>query len=187
MQTMIRRGAFDAGHRVMHQRFKCANLHGHTYIYELHLAFADVERIGYALDFSEVKRIACAWVDERLDHAMLANPRDIEIIELCRRSGWKLYEMQLGGMDGDQNPTAENIAKEIWYAAHTLLVGPANDMLRVKEVRLWETPNCSVTATSASLTDDEWSYGRTIMQPGLIEWRRARGEVVYDARDVPGK
>ena len=53
---VTRKGKFDAGHRVMNERFKCFNLHGHEYHYELTFSYLMSEEIGYAIDFKEIKK-----------------------------------------------------------------------------------------------------------------------------------
>jgi hypothetical protein len=57
-QYITRKGNFDSGHRVMNERMKCFNIHGHTYLYELEFEFNEMEEIGYAIDFKEIKRVA---------------------------------------------------------------------------------------------------------------------------------
>ena len=54
-QYITRKGTFDSGHRVMNERMKCFNIHGHTYLYELEFEFNEMEEIGYAIDFKEIK------------------------------------------------------------------------------------------------------------------------------------
>ena len=61
MNKIIRKGSFDAGHRVMFQRFKCSHMHGHRYEYQLEFSYCEMQELGYAIDFSEIKRIGCAW------------------------------------------------------------------------------------------------------------------------------
>ena len=64
MQIITRKGSFDAGHRVMNEKMKCFNLHGHTYLYELQFAFGYMKGIGYALDFKEMRRSAAQHMPE---------------------------------------------------------------------------------------------------------------------------
>ena len=122
---------FDSAHRVMKHESKCRNLHGHRYRIELTVV-GDLDPLGRVIDFGEMKRLVGAWVDEQLDHGTLLNANDDDLIELCRQNGWKLYVM-------DCNPTAENIARDVFWAAASLLE-PAG--ITVDRVRLFETPNC---------------------------------------------
>ena len=176
MQTLIRRGHFDAGHRVMNHAFKCSNLHGHTYVYELEYAFRHVEDIGYALDFGEVKRVACAWIEDHLDHACIVNPLDHQVIAACIGTNSKTYYMNLGlGC----NPTAENIAKEIFFACDYLV---ADGNLYLRRVRLWETPNCSVVVEQGAMTESERTSLINALAPSLRAYKQAKGQVSYDSR-----
>ena len=81
MQYITRSGTFDSGHRVMNERMKCFNLHGHTYLYDLTFSFDSMKDIGYAIDFKEIKRVACQWIDDILDHGFIVNPKDIVYIK----------------------------------------------------------------------------------------------------------
>ena len=111
-QTITRKGSFDSGHRVMNERMKCFNIHGHTYIYELTFEFNEMEEIGYAIDFKEIKRVGCQWIDDLLDHGFIVNPKDEAVINACKLTTSKIWYMSLNGKDEYCNPSAENIAKE---------------------------------------------------------------------------
>ncbi len=137
--VICRSGRFEAAHRVLFERFACFNLHGHQYRYELVLSWSNAGSLGYALDFKEIKRIFGGWVDLSLDHSFIANPKDIKFIMLCREMGLRVYPMRLLDPEGFCNPTAENIAKELYFSASVLLWG---ESLKVKSLRLWETENC---------------------------------------------
>ena len=119
-QTITRKGKFDAGHRVMHEAVKCFNIHGHCFDYELTFDYDEQKDIGYPLDFKEIKRVACSWIDDYLDHGFIANPHDEKIIHTCKELGSKLWVMSLNG-GKFCNPTAENIAQEIAMAVSVLL------------------------------------------------------------------
>ena len=58
-QYITRKGEFDAAHRILHERIKCFNLHGHRFGYELKFSFEEEGGLGYAIDFKEIKRVAC--------------------------------------------------------------------------------------------------------------------------------
>ena len=116
VQYISRKGNFDSGHRVMNERMKCFNVHGHTYLYELTFAFNNMEEIGYAIDFKEIKRVFCQWIDDILDHGMLLNPQDYELINVTGKLGSKLWLMSLNGEHEYCNPSVENIAKEVFLA-----------------------------------------------------------------------
>lgn len=174
----VRKGKFDAGHRVMHERFKCFNVHGHEYHYELRFAYRDAASLGYAIDFKEIKRIACAWIDERFDHAFVANPKDTVLIEACKQVGSALFTMHLVDSEGFCNPSAENIAKEIFFAVSELL---NNDNLKLTSVKLNETVNCFVECNGLSAS--EWgTLFRSELMQDVIQYKVQKGTVDYDAR-----
>ena len=79
-----------------------------------------MEEIGYAIDFKEVKRVFCQWIDDILDHGMILNPKDELLIRTTKEYGTKLWLMSLNGENQYCNPSVENIAKEIYLAMEIL-------------------------------------------------------------------
>ena len=124
---------FDAGHRLVGHEGKCRNLHGHRYSVDIAFA-APLNELGIVIDFGTVKSIIGTWIDENLDHGVILNEKDTELIELCNRNKWKLFVMK-------SNPTAENIAELIYHVSKTLI-----DSAKIEAVRVYETPNCWATA-----------------------------------------
>jgi 6-pyruvoyltetrahydropterin/6-carboxytetrahydropterin synthase len=121
---------FCYGHRLLDYAGKCRNLHGHNGKAVVTLETPGLDRLGMVVDFSEVKRVIGAWIDDALDHRMLLHKDDPVIPEL-RRLGEPFVPL-------DVNPTAENIAKLIFDRAAAL-------GLPVVEVTLWETENSFAT------------------------------------------
>lgn len=178
LNRTVRKGKFDAGHRVMHEKYKCFNVHGHEYHYELHFAFKSSHEIGYAIDFKEIKRVACEWIDERLDHGFIANPKDTVMIEACRAVGSKLYLMNLLDDNGFCNPSAENLTKELFFAVSILL---NDDNLILEKIRLHETVNCFVECDG--LTDEEdVALSASPLFKDCVDYRTKMGRVEYDDR-----
>lgn len=182
-QTITRKGSFDSGHRVMNERFKCFNYHGHTYLYELTFSWVEAGSLGYAVDFKEIKRIACQWIDDILDHGFIANPQDAGIIGLCRDLGTKLYLMNLGGEGQYCNPSAENIAKEMFFAISILMNRTDETQFTLDKITLHETPNCSVECSGVD--EKEWStLLSSPLYKSLIQYKSEKGELEYDSRRV---
>lgn len=181
LNKIIRKGSFDAGHRVMFQRFKCSHLHGHRYQYELEFSYQEMQAIGYAIDFSEIKRIGCAWIDSQFDHSFLANPLDEKVIRLSEELKSNYFKMHLIDSQGSCNPTVENIAKEIFFAVQTLL---ESENLKMDRVILHETENC--IGICAGLTPEELKVFRShqayVQQ--LNDYKNKMGFVEYDSRKV---
>ncbi|MFL2840981.1 MAG: 6-carboxytetrahydropterin synthase QueD [Pseudohongiellaceae bacterium] len=78
-----------AGHR-------CGRLHGHSYKVQVHVSGALNERLGWVMDFAEIKKIVRPII-KQLDH---------------------YYLNDIPGLD---NPTSENLARWIWEKLHPLL------------------------------------------------------------------
>ena len=57
MATITRVFEFDSAHRVMNEKVKCFNLHGHRFKLEVIFFYEDKKSLGYAIDFKEIKRI----------------------------------------------------------------------------------------------------------------------------------
>lgn len=115
---------FCYGHRLLNYDGMCRHLHGHNGRVELDIESDRLDARGMVVDFSDIKRIVKAWIDETLDHRMLLNRADPLLPSLRNEL---VYLM-------DDNPTAENIAKLIFNHARS-------KGLPVVEVRLWETPS----------------------------------------------
>ena len=139
MITITRKFSFDAGHRVLGHEGKCAAIHGHTYTAEVTVTAPGLDSLGRVIDFGEIKTRIGTWLDKYWDHNMICHPADplldVPSPSMGSQSIWgrKLPYVMLNG-----NPTAENMAKELFGVARGLL--PQN--LQVVRVKMWETPNC---------------------------------------------
>ena len=175
MATITRAFEFDAAHRVMNEKVKCFNLHGHRFKVEMTFEYNSKSLLGYAIDFKEIKRIACGYIDEHLDHACLLNPEDTELIELCRKQNWRLWVMGMG-VYGDINPSAENIASELFYIIRQLFINEPCG-LRLTNLRLYETPNCWVDCSRIDYV------ATNMFLENLGTWRKQKGSMKYDIRE----
>jgi 6-pyruvoyltetrahydropterin/6-carboxytetrahydropterin synthase len=182
-QTITRKGSFDAGHRVMHEKVKCFNVHGHLYQYELAFRYGSMKDIGYAIDFKEIKRIACQFIDDYFDHGFIANPMDKVMIDACVDLNSKIWIMSLNINDRNKfcNPTVENISKEIYLAVECLMQ-EFQPLLQLESVRVFETPNCFVDCNAESISYYERTNFLSYRGDLLKEYRRAKGVVEYDDR-----
>ena len=121
---------FCYGHRLMNYEGKCRHLHGHNGKAIITVEAPKLDERGMVLDFSDIKQVVSTWIDENLDHRMILC-KDDPVVAMLQEIGEPLYLM-------DENPTAENIAKEIFD--QTLQAG-----FPIIEARLWETPKCFAT------------------------------------------
>lgn len=176
MQTITRVFDFDTAHRVMNERVKCFNLHGHRFRAEVTFSYDVLKAIGYAIDFKEIKRVLGTFIDEKFDHAAMLNPMDKELISVIKNNGWKLWLMGLGSGE-DYNPSAENIASEISYIAERFFSKDKHGIW-VSNVRLYETPNNWVDCSCAHYVATE-----EVLRE-LDEYRFSMGEIDYDIREV---
>ena len=121
---------FCYGHRLLNYAGKCRNLHGHNGKAVITIETPSLDALGMVVDFSQIKKLIGAWIDDELDHKMILHRDDPALPEL-RRLGEPVVIL-------DVNPTAENIAKLIFDRA-------ASQSLPVTEVTLWETETSFAT------------------------------------------
>jgi 6-pyruvoyltetrahydropterin/6-carboxytetrahydropterin synthase len=130
MFQVTREIRFCYGHRLLNYHGKCRNLHGHNGRAVLTLQSPALDALGMVVDFSHLKRVVSAWIDENLDHRMILH-QDDPVLDYLRRQGEPVFTL-------DVNPTAENIAKLI--CTYALSQG-----LPVAQVVLWETDDSYAT------------------------------------------
>lgn len=118
-----RRESFSAAHELRDPRLseaenrrlygKCANLHGHNYVFEVVVAGEIDRATGYVLDLKQLSGLIAQRVIEDVDHRNLNT--DVPWLE-------------------GVIPTAENLAMAFWERIRSEL--PAGSL---RSVRLWET------------------------------------------------
>jgi len=187
MQLISRKCNFDSGHRVMNERMKCFNIHGHTYLCEVTFQHENMEEIGYAIDFKEIKRVFLQWIDDILDHGMILNAHDKELIKTTQNYGSKLWLMSLNGAGNYCNPSVENITREVFLALDLMceyLYPDAKTGLRMHSVRIHETPNCASTCFRSSISKKERANFRGFRYDELVAYAKEKGILEYDDRKV---
>lgn len=182
IQYITRSHRMDAGHRVKNEKMKCFNFHSHSFKIDLTYSFEQIQEIGYAVDFKEIKRTHCQFIDDFMDHGFIANPEDNGIINLCKEEGSKLWIMSLNG-DSYCNPSAENLGKELFLAID-YLTKKSYPLLTLHKIILYETPNCSVTTYSNSISELEQSNFLAYRQIQLDMYAEKMGVLEYDDRKV---
>jgi 6-pyruvoyltetrahydropterin/6-carboxytetrahydropterin synthase len=106
---------FCAAHQVRFDGGECERLHGHNWRVRVTVRARELDRIGYVIDFAELKRATWLAV-ERFDHGNLNELPPFDVV----------------------NPTAENLARHV----HGELAARFNDDRRhVHRVEIWETEN----------------------------------------------
>ena len=108
--------SFAAAHQLRGYQGKCENLHGHNWKVSVTLFVKQVNKIGMAIDFAEVKRILSAILQE-MDHTFLNQHPHFQ----------------------KNNPTSENIARYIFdqFSSHL-----RDKKVKVAGVSVWESENC---------------------------------------------
>ena len=184
-QYISRKTSLDCGHRVMNERMKCFNIHGHTYLFELTFSFENMEEIGYAIDFKEIKRVFVEFLQDKLDHGMILNPHDLKLIQTTLDYKSKLWLMSLNGDSEYCNPSVENIAKEIFLAMEILadtLYHDAPTGLKIHGVKIYETPNCWTECFSDSISDNERENFYSTRGGEISKYATDMGIFEYDDR-----
>lgn len=188
---ITRKGSFDSAHRVVNEKMKCFNIHGHTYLYQLNFSFdySDMAGIGYAMDFKEIKRINCQWIDDYLDHAVILNAKDDVMIDAAKKLNSKLYLMQSNGFDTNGqiaycNPTVENLAAEISVIQDFICRNlETKNVLNFDSIILYETPNCFCTCNINEISDELYF---SVLDGGkeeqILNFIKEKGWIEYDDR-----
>ena len=179
-QYIHRTCTFDSGHRVMNEKMKCFNMHGHTYICKVVFEFNEMEAIGYAIDFKEIKRVGLQWIDDILDHGFIVNPMDKDVITACKATGSKIWYMSLNGEHQYCNPSVENLAKEIFLAMEVLFKPYPN--LNIYQIELNETPNCATICINESISEIERDNWMRVNETAVELYRDDKGVLEYDDR-----
>ncbi len=130
MYLVTREIRFCYGHRLLNYSGKCRYLHGHNGRAVISLAAPNLDPLGMVMDFSQIKRVVSAWIDDNLDHKMILNRQD-PLLPLLQKQGEPVFLL-------DTNPTAENIARLIYDFTK-------EQGFPVVEVRLWETDDSFAT------------------------------------------
>ena len=126
-------------HRVPNHKSKCKSNHGHTYMCEVGLQAKDVVQEkgssdeGMLMDFGDIKTILIKEVYNPLDHASMFWEKDLLIPALEADENTTLVKVNF-------IPTAENIAKWIYYKIKPKFEDIYGIGLQLKYVKVWETP-----------------------------------------------
>jgi len=142
--VITRRLEFDAAHRILGHEGKCANLHGHRYAAEISVS-AGLDSIGRVIDYGVIKERIGSWIDKYWDHNILLHKDDL-LLEVFNKSkdhdkSKSYYDITKIPYVMSCNPTAENIAREL-YAKCNQLFNIDEQILTMEQVRIYETPNC---------------------------------------------
>jgi 6-pyruvoyltetrahydropterin/6-carboxytetrahydropterin synthase len=110
--------SFEAAHYLRGYKGKCENLHGHRFKVVVRLKAEELNGIGIAYDFTDLKK-DMADILARYDHGCL---NDVEPFDKI-------------------NPSSENIARTIYDQLKPLYSGSVG----IESIEVWESPeSCAV-------------------------------------------
>jgi len=132
--TASRYHDFSAGHRVYQHESKCAHLHGHNYRIHFEIEGDKLDSVGRVLDFSVIKSILCAWLEDTWDHKFLVFSED-PWSEVLKKLDPSVVVVPF-------NPTAENMGIYLMKNVAPELLSGLN--CRLISCRIEETRKCSV-------------------------------------------
>lgn len=112
---------FDAAHRLLGHKGKCANLHGHTWAVELTVESDFIDEQGMVVDFFDLKKILKEIV-AKMDHQYINDIKPFDVLP----------------------PTSENLAKFI-YESVVNGVEALNGRAKLSSVTVSESPYSSAT------------------------------------------
>src|SRR5919109_2900306 len=101
-RTAERYHDFSYGHRVYGHENKCRYIHGHNGRVKFVVA-GDLDDVGRVLDFSEIGRRLCNWLEKNWDHRFIIYEDDPWARPLTLIDNTVVWL--------DRNPTAENLAQ----------------------------------------------------------------------------
>ncbi len=110
---------FDAAHFLRGYKGKCETLHGHRFRVLATLGFEELNDIGLAYDFVEIKK-HLKDVAAHFDHTPLNDTPPFDTI----------------------NPSSENIARTVYDELQTRL---GEDAKALRSVEVWESPETRVS------------------------------------------
>ncbi len=129
---------FDAAHRLSNYKGKCSRLHGHTYRVVVTISSKKLNNWGAVIDFGDLKQIFKLYIDEKYDHKTILWSKDDknQAISKVVDKDWICWM--------DSNPTAENMAKDIYKELATLLKTQFKNV-SLESVTVYETPTNAAT------------------------------------------
>jgi 6-pyruvoyltetrahydropterin/6-carboxytetrahydropterin synthase len=113
MYELMVEDSFSAAHQLRNYKGKCETLHGHNWRVQVVVRAEELNEIGLAIDFAEMKQVLKSLLS-RLDHTCL-------------------NQLPMFARD---NPSSENIARWLYKE---LLISPVSAKVKLHLVRVWES------------------------------------------------
>ena len=119
------------GHRVVGQGGACVKLHGHNLRIHFHCSAAELNPIGMVIDYGDIKKHLCMWLEDTWDHNFLMWDEDPFLSAMPD---------DLGVIVVPFNPTSENIAQYLLEVVGPLRLSKGIELCSVV---VEETRKCS--------------------------------------------
>ncbi len=113
--------SFAAAHQLRNYGGKCERLHGHNWKVEVTVSALELNQVGLAIDFKEVKN-TLGEVLSKFDHQ---NLNELDMFE-------------------KENPSSENVARWIYTELSALL---SSHGVTVGKISVWESDSCCASYT----------------------------------------
>jgi len=128
---VTRRFEFDSAHRLCGYDGPCGRIHGHRYVLEVTLEGQGLDEMDMLVDFAQIKSLVQPLIDG-WDHNSLLWHAD----PLCEKVN--------AVVPLSSQPTAETIARLVWWFVVETMEWAEIKGVRLVNVRLYETPDCWV-------------------------------------------
>ncbi len=134
---------FDAAHRLSNYKGQCSRLHGHTYRVIVTVKSKKLNNWGAVMDFGDLKKIFKKVIEDKYDHKTILLLEDSENQAFSKvvNEDWITWM--------NKNPTAENMARDIWknLTPHLQRFKNINKLKGIKldSVTVYETTTNSAT------------------------------------------
>jgi 6-pyruvoyltetrahydropterin/6-carboxytetrahydropterin synthase len=144
MTEVTKEYTFDCAHQLVGYDGLCSNVHGHTYKLQVTvtgdiITDTNSPKEGMIVDFNELKEIVKVAVLNDFDHAFIACG-DEPILQALINSGCRVTKLNI-------KTTCENMVKIIAERIQNE-INKTNKLIRVKQIKLWETPTSFATYTT---------------------------------------
>lgn len=150
MITATKYKDISVAHRIVDHHGKCKFIHGHNYRIHFTCTKPQLDEIGMILDFEEIQKKLCDWVEENWDHQFLIWEKDplIKLLSPILKNLASCPELEqiIEGsfMIVPFNTTAENMAHYLLEKTGFFVFQGSN--VQLVSVIVEETRKCSVEA-----------------------------------------
>jgi len=140
MYTLSITNHFDAAHRLSGYKGNCKKIHGHRWVVTVIFKGPDLNNWGALIDFKEVKDYLKKYIDDRYDHKLMLKTQDKlnGKIKKILPMDWITWT--------EQNPTAENITRDIFQDLSPWF---KSKKIKLEKVVVFETPKNGVSYRSS--------------------------------------